>query len=188
MEINPLQRKRCKRYNIPGHAHELTFSCYHNQPFLKSPVACKSLAQTIESNRTRHSFKLWAYVFMPDHVHLLIYPTEDNYSISKILQAIKLSVSKKMINYLKNQKTEALKYLQTGRKDKKYTFWQDGGGYDRNIFQKDICRDVIKYIHANPVKRGLVDKPSQWYFSSYNDWEGLATGPVRLDMESFRKL
>jgi len=187
MKIDLPQRKRCKRYNVPGHAHELTFSCYHRQPFLKSHVACEYLAQAIESNRTKHSFRLWAYVFMPEHVHLLIYPTEDDYSISKILQAIKLSVSKKMIHYLKSQKTEALKYLQTDRKDKKYMFWQDGGGYDRNILRKNICRDVINYIHANPVRRGLVGKACQWYYSSYNDWEGLGAGPVRIDMESFRK-
>ena len=98
METDRGYRKKCKRYNVPGQAHELTFSCYHGRAFLKNPAACRFLAEAIEVYSMKLSFELWAYVFMPEHVHLLIYPTERDYSISKILQGVKLSVSRKMIH------------------------------------------------------------------------------------------
>ncbi len=77
--------KKCKRYNNPGHAHELTFSCYRNQKFLLSERVCKWLIESIEKAREKNKFSLWAYVFMPDHVHLLIQPTIEQYNISNIL-------------------------------------------------------------------------------------------------------
>ncbi len=152
-------RKKCKRFHINGHAHELTFTCYQNKPFLKSKAACSYLTQAIEKSAIKHSFRVWAYVFMPEHVHLLIFPTEPGYCISKILQSIKLSVSVRMINYLKKHHPQSLSYLETGRKDKKYMFWQDGGGYDRNIYSKAALENSVNYIHFNPIRKKLVEKP-----------------------------
>lgn len=174
-------RKKCKRFNINGHAHELTFTCYQNKPFLKSRMACSYLARAIERNAIKHKFRLWAYVFMPEHVHLLIFPIEPVYSISRILQSIKLSVSVRMINYLKKHQPQSLSYLETARKNKKYMFWQDGGGYDRNIFSRDALENSINYIHFNPVRKKLVDSPCQWYYSSYNQWIDKGDGPLKID-------
>jgi putative transposase len=107
------------------------------------------LAEAIENSSKKYNFELWAYVFMPEHVHLLIFPTEDNYSISKILQSVKLSVSRKMINYLRKNQPQSLSFLATDRKDKQYMFWQDGGGYDRNIYSKDAVENSINYIQGS---------------------------------------
>ena len=67
--------KKCKRYDISGHAHELTFCCYRKQKFLAKDRTCKWLADAIDAARMKHCFSLWAYVFMPEHVHLLVNPT-----------------------------------------------------------------------------------------------------------------
>jgi putative transposase len=71
----PTKFKHCKRYNDPGHAHELTFTCFKNQPFLAKDRARSWLAEAIALARRKHSFHVWSYVFMPEHVHLLIWPT-----------------------------------------------------------------------------------------------------------------
>ena len=60
----------CQSYDVPGHAHELTFSCYHLYPFLNAQRTCLWLAQAIEQARSELKFYVWAYVFMPEHVHL----------------------------------------------------------------------------------------------------------------------
>ncbi|HCS51426.1 MAG TPA: hypothetical protein DIW81_07505, partial [Planctomycetaceae bacterium] len=67
------------RSNIhePGHAHELTFSCYHRYPFLKAERCCQWLADSIANARQKYKFQLWAYVFMPDHVHMIISPNKE---------------------------------------------------------------------------------------------------------------
>jgi len=106
-----------------------------------------------------HRFALWAYVFMPEHVHLLLWPEEENYSISKFLQSTKQSVSRKALDYLRKENPDGLKHLATGWKDRPYQFWMDGGGYDRNITDRETLIRVVDYIHRNPVRRGLVGTP-----------------------------
>jgi hypothetical protein len=54
-----------KAINTPGHAHELTFSCYHRFQFLKAERTCQWLAEAIQTARVKDSFDLWAFVFMP---------------------------------------------------------------------------------------------------------------------------
>ena len=45
-------------------------------------------------------------------------------------------------------------------------FWQSGGGFDRNLIKPDTLMTMIDYIHMNPVRRGLVEKPAEWTWSS----------------------
>jgi putative transposase len=176
--------KKCKRFNCPGHAHELTFSCYKNLPLLSDEEACKFLAQAIVSARGKHKFNLLAYVFMPDHVHLLIMPQKIKYSISNILQSIKQAASRRILSHYKRFLPDKLTSLQTGDTRRQHKFWQEGGGYDRNIFSMDAIKSSIDYIHNNPVKRGLVSNPGDWLWSSYKDWMGMGTGPIPIEIEN----
>ena len=63
---DPPHRKQCKRHDIPGHAHYLTFSCFGRQPFLASDRARRWLLDAIRAAREEHPFDLWAFVIMPD--------------------------------------------------------------------------------------------------------------------------
>src|SRR5262249_11114992 len=82
----PNQRKRVAS-NLAGHAHELTFSCYQGFEFLKAERTCDWLAKSIGEVRTRCDIALWSYVFMPNHVHLIVFPRQQVYGISQILRA-----------------------------------------------------------------------------------------------------
>lgn len=180
-----LYRKCCHRFNIPGHAHELTFSCYHNKPFLLSERIRIYLVDSIIAGREKYKFDLWAYVFMPDHVHLLICPIETQYSISEILLSIKQPVSRRTIGFLKANNHSGLKHLATGQKTRPYRFWQKGGGYDRNITKVETLIEAVRYIHNNPVRKGLVEMPEQWYYSSAANWQKSRQGPIPIDFDSF---
>ncbi len=173
--------KKCKRYNIAGHTHGLTFSCFRNRKFLSKRRTCEYLVESISKARDRYDFSLWAYVFMPDHVHLLIRPRQKNYSISSILQSIKQPVAVRSISYLKRGNPSGLKHLTTGQQDRQYRFWQKGGGYDRNITRIDTLIEAVKYIHFNPVRKGLVEVPEKWYYSSAAVWAIVADGPLPID-------
>lgn len=177
--------KRCKRHNIEGNAHELTFSCYHNQPFLLSERICTYLVDSIISSREKHQFYLWAYVFMPTHVHLLIHPKREKYSISDILLSIKQPVSRKAINYLRKNNPKGLKNLATSQKTRPYRFWQKGGGFDRNITKVKTAISLAHYIHNNPIRKGLVENVDNWYYSSAADWQNIRQGPISIDFDSF---
>ena len=185
MWIDDQVSKRCKRYNMPGHAHELTFSCYRNRSFLSSTRTCNWLVDAIQRARIKYDFSLWAYVFMPDHVHLLICPRQESYSISFILQAIKQPVSSKAVGYLKREKPDGLAQLSTGQKVQPYCFWQKGGGYDRNITSVDTILSMVRYIHNNPVRRGLVKVPDDWYYSSAAYWSSIRDEPMIIDKDDW---
>jgi putative transposase len=176
--------KTCQRWNLPWNAHELTFSCYQRQAFLSKEKPCFYLADAVNRARVRLGLHVWAYVMMPEHVHLLIWPATETYSISTILQAIKQSVSRRAVGWLRANNPDGLRCLATGRKDRPYQFWQDGGGYDRNVRNAKALRDIVSYIHNNPVKRGLVSQPEDWPWSSAQDWAGVGKGPIPIDMES----
>ena len=178
-------RKTCQRYNTAGHAHELTFSCYKQRPFLRTDRTRTYLAEAIIQAKENHRFDLWAYVIMPDHVHLLIWPRNDTYSISHILLSIKQSVARRAIHYLHTHNPAALQCLATGQKHSPYRFWQDGGGFDRNILCVPAVMNVVEYIHNNPVRRGLVSTPEEWLWSSARQWHEDPEGPIPIDRESF---
>ena len=175
----------CRHFNLSYHAHELTFSCFKNRPFLKSERAGQFLAQAISKASLNYQFDLWAYVFMYNHLHLLLWPKLEQYSILRILLAIKQPVAQKITYHLKHLKPDSLKYLATGQKGAPFRFWQDGAGYDRNIVSRDALISAVNYIHNNPVRRGLVISPDNWLWSSYKDWQTEDSGPVHINLSSF---
>ena len=122
MEEGHFIKKKCKRYNIPGHAHELTFSCYRNMKLLRSERICQWLIESIEKARKKHRFSLWAFVFMPNHVHLLIQPLDEQYNISNILKDIKTDPARKAVKYLKENEPSMLLKLSTAQQYRKYRF------------------------------------------------------------------
>jgi len=67
-------KTRVKRYDIPGHTHELTFSCYHRYNYLVAEGICLIFLEESGRGRSEFQFELWAYALMPNHVHLLILP------------------------------------------------------------------------------------------------------------------
>ena len=181
MKSAPSRRHR-RNYNEPGHAHELTFSCYHGWKFLSAERTCQWLADAIEEARTKFRFDLWAFVFMPEHAHLVVYPRELIYDIADIRKAIKSPVANRGIQYLEEHAPQWLPHI-TRRRGKRMErlFWQSGGGYDRNITEPKTLMKVIEYIHMNPVRRGLVERPEQWKWSSAAWFLGTGTPPLIPD-------
>jgi len=160
-------RKIRKSWNEKGHAHELTFSCFHRLPLLNQDKTRYWLIQAIDRARTKWDFNVWAYVIMPEHVHILLNPKRDDYRISDILKSIKQPVARYAIRYLRENNSHWLSKLRVTRPNRvEYKFWQEGSGYDRNIFEEKTAWLSVKYIHNNPVARGIVTNPTDWIWSS----------------------
>jgi putative transposase len=167
-------RKTCKRFNELGFAHSLTFSCFRRQPFLTKDRSRQWLVDAIDRAREKHRFQVWAYVVMPEHVHLLILPTEADYDISHILNSIKQSVVRRALVFVRREAPAFLAKMEDRQPcgATHYRFWQRGGGYDRNVVAAEIIHRLIEYIHANPVRRGLCVRPDDWYWSNAADYAG----------------
>ncbi len=180
-----LQRPRA--YNDPGHAHELTFSCYRRFTFLSKDRTCQWLADAIRKAKTELNYLLWAYVFMPDHVHLIVYPQHHVYNDSEFLKQIKEPVSRQAVQFLKKEAPHWLPRIRDLKGTRvEHHFWQPGRGYDRNIDNARTLQKMIDYIHLNPVRKGLVNCARDWKWSSAGWFEGqplndLETDPISWD-------
>jgi putative transposase len=108
---------------------------------------------------------------------------QPDYEISRILKSIKLSVSRRAIGFLKTHSPVWLDRLKVtwpnGRTE--YRFWQQGGGYDRGIYEDRVVLASIEYFHMNPVAAGLVEAPTDWRWSSARWYAGM--DGVLLEMD-----
>ena len=180
-------RRRIKHYNEPGHAHLLTFSCYQGLPLLRNDTVKPWLSLSIDRATKGHAFDLITFVYMPEHVHLLVYPRRDDYSISALLYAIKRPFSSRVKRYLELRRSPWLARLTVRERRRKtvFRFWQKGPGHDRNLTSGDDLFGVADYLHHNPVRRGLVPSPDLWKWSSWRFYDEpeapLEEGLPRID-------
>jgi putative transposase len=165
----------------------LTFSCFQRRPFLSKDGSRKWLIEAIDRARTKHAFHVWAYVIMPEHAHLLLWPTRPTYDISDILNSIKQSVSKRALLFVRRAAPKFLRWMEDRQPNGEthHRFWQRGGGYDRNVVEPATAHQEIEYIHNNPIRRGLCDRPEDWHWSSAADYAGVRIGPLTINPESF---
>jgi putative transposase len=176
------RRQRPRAYNDPGDAHELTFSCFQQYPFLSKERTCRWLAEEIDAARKELKYWLWAYVFMPDHVHLVVCPQERVYDDSDFLKRIKEPVAREAVQHLKKAAPEWLDRIRVPRGEKvEHHFWQPGRGHDRNIQQAQTLENMIEYTHMNPVRRNLVERPAQWKWSSAGWFAGRPLNDLEPD-------
>jgi putative transposase len=174
--------KRLRRYSEPGQPRELTFSCYRRYPFLGRERTRDWFREALEQARQKSGFHIWAYVLMPEHVHLLVYPDQRPERMGQFLQHLKEPIARRAVAYLKANAPAWLARLQVREGPRlRHRFWQPGVGYDRNITTAAALRAMIDYLHANPVRRGLVDNPEDWEWSSARWYAGAR--PVKIEMD-----
>jgi putative transposase len=138
--------------------HFITFSCYHRLPYLGGAEAKALFESALERIRRRHSFVVAGYVVMPEHVHLLVSEPERS-GLSLAIKSIKLSVALR-------------------RRER--PFWQ-ARYYDFNVFTEEKRIEKLRYMHRNPVVRGLVEKPEDWAWSSYRHYATGIEGAVQIE-------
>jgi len=184
-----MPRLHRKSWDIAGSPHCLTFSCFQRKKFLSRERSANWFLESLDAARLKQAFDLWAYVIMPEHVHPVLLPG-DGVQISKILQAIKRPITRKAEHWLETHSPDFLAELTDKQPNGKIThrFWQRGGGYDRNLRSIPDVYEKIEYIHANPVRRGLVENPEDWPWSSYNSWQTGTGYPIQLDKNSLPPL
>jgi putative transposase len=135
---------RLHRYQSSKHLHFLTFGCHGRRPYLESAASKALFESVLESRRLQYAFNIHGYVLMPEHVHLLVSepPAEP---LSKAVASIKREVS---------------------RLSPASPFWLPRY-YDFNVFSEGKKIEKLRYMHRNPVARGLVEKPQDYPWSSF---------------------
>jgi putative transposase len=148
-----------KRFQREGDDHFITFSCYRREPYLASAASKDIFLDSLELARKRHNFEVLGYVVMPEHVHLLVSePLDCEVPLSTAIQSLKLSVSKRL---------------------SEKPLWQVRY-YDFNVFTHNKRVEKLKYMHRNPVVRGLVGTPESWGWSTYRHYRDDEPVPVQI--------
>ena len=121
----------------------------------------------------KDGLKLYAYIILENHLHLIAQSGQ----LDRDMARFKSYTARELIRFLKENKVKTILdqlafYKKAHKRDRAYQFWQEGF-HPEWIQNESIMRQKIEYIHQNPVKRGYVDKPEHWRYSSARDYLGM---------------
>jgi putative transposase len=151
------------RFQETGQFHFVTFSCYLRRPFLETSGSKDVVERVLEATRRERGLCIAAYVLMQEHVHLLCNEPSVG-SLAGFLQVLKQLSAREL-------KSAEIKQ-----------FWHRRY-YDFNVSSNEKCAEKMEYIHRNPVKRGLVDRPEDYRWSSFRHCALGERGVVEIESE-----
>jgi putative transposase len=152
-----------KRFHESRQVHFLTFSCYHRRPNFLNENACTTFVSALERVREHYDLCVYGYVVMPEHVHLLVNEPERS-NLAQAVKSLKQGVARKL----------ALRAVDSFRQARYYDF---------NVWSELKFVEKLRYIHRNPVKRGLVARPEDWPWSSFRHYATGETGVVEIESQ-----
>jgi putative transposase len=156
------------RLHHSGQAHFLTFSCFQRRPLLAQMRMEDAFLNALEQARRRFQMRVFGYVVMPEHVHLLVNEPAHG-TIADLMRNLKRRVS--------DQARKEHQRITGGD-----PFWMSRY-FDHNVRNHAGFVTQLRYIHRNPVKRGLCRSPDEWPWSSFRAWASGEMGPVEIENE-----
>ena len=163
------QRRTLHRYEHRNEVRYLTCSCYKRLSLFQNDAIKDLFVEHLRMAQEDFDFRLYAWVLMPEHFHLLIRPANAEQTITPIIRRLKAGLAKRVIQRWHELEAPILRRIIDD--NNAIRFWQRGGGYDRNIYTDEELIEKIAYIHLNPVGRGLVTSPTEWKWSSAHAYE-----------------
>src|SRR5919108_3316319 len=167
--------KGLRRIHGSGDLHFITCSCYRRQALFKTARRRDVFLEILEQVRKKLRFIVAGYVVMPEHFHLLMSEPEQG-TPSTVMQVLKQRVARRLLPRRRSSDPRQQELFPTQSFPR---FWQSRF-YDFNVYSKRKHAEKLRYMHHNPVKRGLVDRPEQWDWSSYGYAAG-RNGVVKLN-------
>jgi putative transposase len=169
---------RLHRYYGAGYLHFITTSCYQRRALLGNRQNRDLFLEVLEQVRRRYHFVIVGYVVMPEHVHLLFgEPERDNPSM--VMQALKQAFARRLLRKLRSQADLGQGQLWSAALEAGH-IWQRRF-YDFVVFSEKKRIEKLRYMHRNPVKRGLVLEPEQWAWSSFRHYANGERGSVLVN-------
>jgi REP-associated tyrosine transposase len=154
------------RFHHSHSPHFITFTCFHRRPLLANPRVRDGFVEALERTRSLYGMYVYGFVIMPEHVHLLISEPQRG-TVANAIQSLKISSAKRA------RQSVALRNAE-------HPFWQKRY-YDRNEWNHKEFIEKLKYIHRNPVKRGLVARPEDWKWTSFRHYARGEDCGVRIE-------
>jgi len=150
-----------RRYYIPNAIVFITQAVQDRQPVFASTQHLDLLRSTLRNVQALHPFAMLAYVFLPEHLHVMLKSTGRS-NFSQIMHSLKPNFTKA--------------YKQAVGLTGNVKFWQKRF-WDHVIRDEDDLHRHLDYIHYNPVKHGWVARPEDWPHSSFLHWKNRGAYP-----------
>lgn len=171
------------RYRItePDRPHFLTCTVVEWLPVFTRPEAVQILLDSWTFLRENQQFKLHGYVILENHLHLVAQAPR----LDKSIASFKSFSAVKLVELLTRHRAEPLlkrlRYAKPAYKsDREHQFWQEGC-HPQLILNAAMVRQKLDYIHNNPIKRGYVNRPEHWRYSSARNYLG-EKGAIEIDL------
>ena len=171
--------KGLHRYYGTRNLHFITCSCYRGQPHLGTARRRDFLLTLLEETRRKYRFVVHGYVLMPEHFHLLI--TEPEVGDPSVLMKVIKQRFARQINRKSKRTSSAQRCLWDITP---VSVWQKRF-YDFNVWSERKRIEKLRYMHRNPVKRGLVKQPEHWKWSSFRAYFYGESGQVRVNFQDW---
>ena len=138
------------------------------------------LLENLRYCQKNKGLKIYAWVIMTNHCHLIISTTE--FKLSDVIRDFKKLTAKKIVAAIENNETESRKrwLLWLLKKEESIWFWEEGY-HGEEITTKKFFDTKANYIHSNPVRAGIVEKEEEYMLSSCADFYGTRKGPLELE-------
>jgi putative transposase len=181
---SPISRVLCEKWGPPisSNLHFITCSCYHRQPWLGSAHRRDLFLAVLEEVRQRYAFVVLGYVVMPEHFHLLVCEPQRG-TPSTVMQALKLGFARRVLVPARRRCNQPTLWTTT----EPAHVWQRRF-YDFNVWTERKRIEKLRYMHRNPVKRGLVLEPEQWRWSSFRSYAYGEAGAVKVNAWEILKM
>jgi putative transposase len=168
-----MSRTRYKIYDN-AYPHFLTCTIVEWLPIFTRPEAVQIVLDSWAYLQRAKRLTIFAYVILENHLHLIA-ASDD---LSKEIGDFKSYTARQIIDWLRRTNSQAmlelLQHCKSAHKvNRDYQLWQEGS-HPQQILSEEMMRQKIEYIHHNPVKRGYVDDPLHWRYSSARNYEGVA--------------
>ena len=151
--------------------HFITCTVLHWIPVFTRPETTTILIDSFRYLQNE-GLKLYAYIILENHLHFIAQSNQ----LDKDVARFKSFTAKRILLCLKQHKVKTILdqlsfYKKAHKSDRHFQFWQEGV-HPELIRNTGIMAQKIEYIHNNPVKRGYVDSPEHWRYSSARVYEG----------------
>ena len=165
----------------------ITLNTRHRLPVFRKDEIKNIVCDAIDEARKSAGLLLFAYVIMIDHLHII---TDHPKPISDVLRILKGITARRVIDYLKERNYGAsLAKLQHAVRDRnyRYSLWQT----EKNvfpIFSEGLFMQKVNYIHNNPVRAEMVERATDYGWSSARIWRQCPVDdePLLLDIDRIR--
>lgn len=171
------------RYKIFDNAYPyfLTATVVNWLPLFSSPPLVQIIFDSLEFLQKNDRLTVHAYVILENHLHLIATSEQ----LAREMASFRSFTARKIIDYLQERRAEnVLKqlayYKLRHKQDRDFQMWQEGT-HPQQIQNRAMMAQKIGYIHTNPVKRGYVDDPLHWRYSSARNYAGQA-GLLAVDL------